>query len=45
MAGLRQRDLGRGKSLLLTADELPPLNLLPGRAGLELVTLDRLLPP
>ncbi|MDX6268904.1 MAG: Response regulator receiver domain [Acidobacteriota bacterium] len=31
-------------SLLLTADELPPLNLLPGRSGLELVTLARTLP-
>ena len=31
-------------SLLLTADELPPLNLLPGRSGLELVTLARQLP-
>jgi CheY-like chemotaxis protein len=31
-------------SLLLTADELPPLNLLPGRSGLELVTFARQLP-
>jgi CheY-like chemotaxis protein len=31
-------------SLLLTSDELPPLNLLPGRSGLELVTLARSLP-
>jgi CheY-like chemotaxis protein len=31
-------------SLLLTADELPPLNLLPGRSGLELVALARSLP-
>jgi CheY-like chemotaxis protein len=31
-------------SLLLTADELPPLNLLPGRSGLELITFTRSLP-
>jgi len=31
-------------SLLLTADELPPLNLLPGRSGLELVSFARGLP-
>jgi DNA-binding response OmpR family regulator len=28
-------------SLLMTADELPPLNLLPGRSGLELVKFAR----
>jgi DNA-binding response OmpR family regulator len=28
-------------SLLMTADELPPLNLFPGRSGLELVTFAR----
>ena len=31
-------------SLLLTGDELPPLDLLEGRSGLELVTLARELP-
>ncbi|HEX8130130.1 MAG TPA: hypothetical protein VF527_13590 [Pyrinomonadaceae bacterium] len=31
-------------SLLMTADELPPLNLFPGRSGLELVTFARSLP-
>jgi DNA-binding response OmpR family regulator len=28
-------------SLLMTADELPPLDLFPGRSGLELVTFTR----
>jgi CheY-like chemotaxis protein len=31
-------------SLLLTSDELPPLHLLPGRSGLELITFARSLP-
>ncbi len=31
-------------ALLLTGEELPPLELIPGRSGLELVTLARQLP-